>query len=275
MERNGKSTEKAAPAAQGEQVMSAHLRTEAIYKALQEEGPLKLSDLAGRLSVSMPTIRKDVDALARAQRVERSRGMVRLRTGTSFMSDGTGSSHLRNNAEKARIGRKAASLVGHGESIILDCGATTTEMAKQLTEREGLRVVTNALNIAMILGAKPSNRIMLPGGLFKPETLSVTDEKASTFFAGMYADKLFLAAGGVAMDAGLSYPDFIDLHVKRAMIEAANRVYLVADSSKFGRRDFAAFGAMEAIDVLVTDRALEPRYLGWLQQLGIEVIYAD
>lgn len=255
--------------------MNSHLRSEAIYKALLKDGVLRLSELAQRLSVSMPTIRKDVDEMAQAQRVERSRGMVRLRQGVSFMSDGTGSSHLRNNAEKTRIGQKAAGLVGNGESIILDCGATTTEMAKNLASREGLRVVTSALNIAMILGAELSNRIMLPGGLFKPETISLSGEKTSTFFEGMFADKLFLAAGGVAMDAGLSYPDFIDLHIKRAMIEAANRVYLVCESSKFGKRDFAAFGAIDEVDVLITDRGLEPRFVEWLTQQDVEIIYAD
>ncbi|SEJ13424.1 DeoR/GlpR family DNA-binding transcription regulator [Paraburkholderia diazotrophica] len=62
------------------------------------------------------------------------------------------------------------------------------------------------------------DRIMLTGGEFKPETIAVSGEKASAFFEGMFVDKLFLAAGGVSKESGISYPDFIDLHVKRAMI---------------------------------------------------------
>ncbi len=86
--------------------------------------------------------------------------------------------------------------------------------------------------------------------------------------------KLFLAAGGVSIEAGISYPDFIDLHVKRAMIDAAKTVYLLADSRKFGRRDFATFGAMDRVHVLITDRGLAPEYAEWVRGLGIGIIYA-
>lgn len=115
---------------------------------------------------------------------------------------------------------------------------------------------------------------MLTGGIFKAETIAVSGEKASTFFEGMFVDKLFLAAGGVSMESGISYPDFIDLHVKRAMIDAAKTVYLLADSKKFGKREFATFGAMDRIDYLITDDGLDAGFASWVTSLGIEIIYA-
>lgn len=254
--------------------MDQKTRWESIYARVRDLKTVKLSDLARTFDVSMPTIRKDVDALESDGLVERVHGLVRLKT-LSYMFDGTGVSHLQPSAAKVWIGVKAASLVSDGDSVILDCGATATELAKNLLDRRQLRVVTNALNIAMLLGNERSNRVMLTGGQFMPETIAVSGEKAAAFFEGMFADKLFLAAGGVSKEGGISYPDFIDLHVKHAMIGAAKHVYLLADSQKFGRREFATFGAMDRVHTVVTDRGLAPEYVEWLQQSRIDVIFAD
>ncbi|QSN64518.1 DeoR/GlpR family DNA-binding transcription regulator [Caballeronia sp. M1242] len=255
--------------------MDQRTRTEKIFERVQTAKLVKLSELSSEFGVSMPTIRKDIDELQRLGRVERVHGNVRLK---AAQSDGTRRTYetpvLPTSPEKAMIGKKAASLIENGDSVILDCGATATELAKNLLDRQNLRVVTNALNIAILLGAEPTNRVMLTGGIFKPETIAVSGEKASTFFEGMFVDKLFLAAGGVSMESGISYPDFIDLHVKRAMIDAAKTVYLLADSKKFGKREFAAFGAIDRIDYLVTDEGLGGEFVDWIKANGIEILYA-
>lgn len=256
--------------------MDQKTRTEKIFEKVQAAKLVKLSELSSEFGVSMPTIRKDIDELQRLGRVERVHGNVRLKSALS--SAGGGTAHvagvLPTSQEKALIGRKAASLIANGDAVILDCGATTTELAQNLLERQNLRIVTNALNIAILLGAEPTNRVMLTGGLFKPETIAVSGEKASTFFEGMFVDKLFLAAGGVSMESGISYPDFIDLHVKRAMIDAAKTVYLLADSKKFGRREFATFGAMDRVDYLITDTGLAKEFVEWVEGLGVKIIFA-
>lgn len=256
--------------------MDQRTRTEKIFERVQTDKLVKLSELSSEFGVSMPTIRKDIDELQRHGRVERVHGNVRLRTAPPEPARRVvDHAHiLPTSPEKALIGRKAASLIANGDSIILDCGATTTELAHNLIDRQNLRIVTNALNIAILLGAEPTNRVMLTGGEFKPETIAVSGEKASTFFEGMFVDKLFLATGGVSKESGLSYPDFIDLHVKRAMIDAAKTVYLLADSKKFGKREFAAFGAMDRIDYLVTDEGLGEDYAKWLAANGTQIIYA-
>jgi DeoR/GlpR family transcriptional regulator of sugar metabolism len=255
--------------------MDQRTRTEKIFERVRAAKLVKLSELSSEFGVSMPTIRKDIDELQRLGHVERVHGNVRLKSAHGETARVTpGSAILPTSKEKALIGRKAASLIENGDAVILDCGATTTELAKNLIDRQNLRIVTNALNIAILLGAEPTNRVMLTGGIFKAETIAVSGEKASTFFEGMFVDKLFLAAGGVSMESGISYPDFIDLHVKRAMIDAAKTVYLLADSKKFGKREFATFGAMDRIDCLVTDNALGAEFAQWVTSLGIEIIYA-
>ncbi|WP_027214000.1 DeoR/GlpR family DNA-binding transcription regulator [Burkholderia sp. WSM2232] len=257
--------------------MDQRTRTEKIFEKVQAAKLVKLSELSSEFGVSMPTIRKDIDELQKLGRVERVHGNVRLVTSQSNSARPLvdRANVLPTSPEKAMIGRMAATLIQNGDSLILDCGATTTELAKNLLDRQNLRIVTNALNIAIILGAEPTNRIMLTGGEFKPETIAVSGEKASAFFQGMFVDKLFLAAGGVSKESGISYPDFIDLHVKRAMIDAAKTVYLLADSRKFGKREFAAFGAMDRIDYLVTDEGLGEDFAKWLAGNGTQIIYAE
>jgi DeoR/GlpR family transcriptional regulator of sugar metabolism len=255
--------------------MDQRTRTEKIFERVRAAKLVKLSELSSEFGVSMPTIRKDIDELQRLGHVERVHGNVRLRAAPASepVRRAYETPVLPTSPEKALIGKKAASLIANGDSIILDCGATATELAKNLLDRQNLRIVTNALNIAILLGAEPTNRVMLTGGLFKPETIAVSGEKASTFFEGMFVDKLFLAAGGVSMESGISYPDFIDLHVKRAMIDAAKTVYLLADSGKFGKREFAAFGAMDRVDYLVTDQGLGEEFVRWLEGNGTGILW--
>ena len=146
-----------------------------------------------------------------------------------------------------RIGLKAAEFITDGDSLILDSGSTTTEVARNLGQKRELRVITNALNIALLLGSAPSCEIMVTGGDFKAPTLSLTGEKAARFFDQIHVDKLFLAAGGVSFTMGLTYPGIADLPVKKAMLDAASTVYLVADSTKIDRVSFASLGGIELV----------------------------
>jgi len=114
-------------------------------------------------------------------------------------------------------------------------------------------VITNSLNIALILGADPEINLVVTGGEFKAPTLSLTGQKAADFFDNLHVDKLFLATAGITLKSGLTYPSISDICVKRAMIESANAVYLVADSTKIGKSSFASLGALSLIDFLITD----------------------
>ncbi len=152
--------------------------------------------------------------------------------------------HEENLEKKIVIAKKAAEYVEDYDSLILDSGSTVSELAKRILDREHLSIVTNAVNIALILGSMPSFSLHVTGGEFKAPTLSLTGEKAASFFADIHVDKLFLAAAGVSFDAGLTYPGFNDLPVKEAMIRSARQVVLLADSTKIGRAAFAALGVI-------------------------------
>ena len=184
--------------------------------------------------------------------------------------------HHRENARQKRlIGRRAAELVSDYDTLILDSGSTVTELAGNLLDKRGLHIVTNALNIALIVGSVPSFTVHMTGGEFKAPTLSLTGEAAAAVFENVFVDKLFLATAGISLESGLTYPGFSDLPVKRAMIRAAKTVYLLADSAKIGRKSFATLGNLSAVHTLITDAGIDRHSKRRLESFGIEVLVAS
>jgi DeoR/GlpR family transcriptional regulator of sugar metabolism len=254
-------------------MMLAQQRRIKILELLQEEGSARVSALSAMFEVSEPTIRQDLGRLESEGFIKREHGGAFLRS----VPDQVRTMSLQrteNMAKKVRIGRKAAEFICHGDSIILDSGTTATEVAKNLSDKKELKIITDSLNIALLLGARSDFVVMLTGGEFKAPTLSVTGDKAALFFDQIHVDKLFLATGGISLDVGLTYPGFHDLSVKRAMMDAAAEVYVVADSTKIGKVSFAALGGLETIDFLITDAEVAPQDQRAFEDRGIKVIVA-
>ena len=136
-------------------------------------------------------------------------------------------------------------------------------------------MITNALNIALMLGAEPEFDVHVTGGHFKAPTLSLSGERSAEFLRGLCAQKLFLATAAINIDSGLTYPAFADISVKRAMIDSAQRIYLVADSSKIGERSFCALGGLDMIDVLITDEGINREQRKAIEEAGVQVIVAE
>ena len=230
----------------------ANQRREQIIKLLREDGSAKVIDLARLFKVSEVTIRQDMEKLEAEDLIIREHGGAFLKN----VRDQVQSFSLMNTEnmdKKELIGKKAAELIENGDVIILDSGSTTTEIAKNLKGRKNLTIITNALNIALMLGTEPGIDIMMTGGEFKPPTLSLTGQKAADFLVNIHVNKLFLATAGISLKSGLTYPSISDLVVKKAMIAAAETIYLVADSTKIRRPSFASLGALSLIDYIVTD----------------------
>jgi DeoR/GlpR family transcriptional regulator of sugar metabolism len=241
---------------------------------LQEEGSARVRDLRVAFGVSEATIRQDLEKLESDGHVNRQHGGAFLRT-LPKQVETLSLQHMENIEKKRKIGVKAASLVGDGETIILDAGSTTTEVAHNLLGRSSLTVITNALNIALMLGAVPGYAVHMPGGQFKAPTLSLSGDRAADYFQDVLAGKLFLATAGVALDTGLTYPSFADLQLKQAMIKAASHVYLVADSSKINRSSFTRLGTLDVINSFVTDDGIREEDVRAFESRGIKVIVAE
>jgi DeoR/GlpR family transcriptional regulator of sugar metabolism len=137
-----------------------------------------------------------------------------------------------------------------------------------------MTVITNALNIALMLGAEPGFDVHMSGGHFKAPTLSLSGERSADYFRGLFARKLFLATAAIDLEAGLTYPALSDIAVKRAMIKAAETVILAADSSKIGARSFSALGGLELVHILVTDSGIRDADRAAIEAAGVQVIIA-
>jgi DeoR/GlpR family transcriptional regulator of sugar metabolism len=248
-------------------------RRRRILEWIQEEGSARVRELAQAFHVSEATIRQDLERLEADGFVTREHGGAFLKSlpaqvGAMVLH------HQENMDKKRRIGALAAGLVKDGETLILDAGTTTTEIATRLVTRNNLTIITNALNIAVILGAVPGTAVHMPGGQFKAPTLSLSGDKSVEYFRNIFAGKLFLATAGVALDTGLTYPSFADLQLKEAMIKAASHVYLVADSSKINRSSFTRLGALEVIHSFITDDGISDADAKEFERRGIEVLIA-
>jgi DeoR/GlpR family transcriptional regulator of sugar metabolism len=248
-------------------------RRRRIPEWVQEEGAARVRDLAAAFHVSEATIRQDLERLEQDGLITREHGGAYLNS-VPAQVNAMSLHHQENMDKKRKIGTMAAGLVKDGETLILDAGTTTTEIALRLVGHHNLTVITNALNIAMILGAVPGNAVHMPGGQFKAPTLSLSGDKSAEYFRNIFAGKLFLATAGVASDSGLTYPSFADLQLKEAMIKAASHVYLVADSTKINKSSFTRLGSLDMIQSFITDDAISETDQAEFQRCGIEVMIA-
>ena len=254
--------------------MLSNQRRDKILDLLKEDGSAKVNELARIFKVTEVTIRQDLEKLDKEGLVVREHGGVYLKTVEDQVRN-FALINQENLKEKEIIAQKCLDFINPGDVIILDSGSTTTEIAKKIKDISGLTVITNALNIALMLGANPNIHVVMTGGEFKPPTLSLTGQKAADFFKGLNVQKLFLATAGISLKSGLTYPSISDLVVKKAMIDAADITYLVADSSKIGKNAFASLGALSLIDYIITDEGIQEKHKEVFRDNEIELIIAE
>jgi DeoR/GlpR family transcriptional regulator of sugar metabolism len=253
--------------------MLPHERREKIIELITEDGSAKVINLAKIFKVTEVTIRQDLEKLEQEGLLIREHGGAYLKNIVDRVKEFS-LIHQENMDKKEIIAKKCLEYIENGDTIILDSGSTTTEIAKKLKGKRNLNVITNALNIAMILGGEPGIELNVTGGEFKPPTLSLTGQKAADYFRGLNVQKLFLATAGISLKTGLTYPGISDLVVKKAMIDAADITYLVADSSKIGKSAFASLGALSLIDYIITDPGIEEKQKKMFRDFNIELIIA-
>lgn len=244
-----------------------------ILEELEKKGQVDVSSLSDVLKVSEVTIRNDLRRLEQKNALIRTRGgAIKIdRVGMDFtLSD----KNKQNFAQKRRIGKAAANLIEPGDTIILDSGTTTMEIAKNLGAVGELTVITNAMNIANQLAEHPKVNIIIPGGSLRKNSLSLIGTSAEESFKNYFCDKLFLAVDGFSVTHGLSTPNMEEAHLNRVMIAISKQVIVVADSTKFHKRSFAFIADINDIDVLVTDEGIPEEDKKKLETAGIKVVIA-
>lgn len=245
-----------------------------IIKLVDEQGQVNVNELSEQFGVSEVTIRNDLAHLEQKNLLIRARGGAikteKASLDLRFLEKK--SKHVR---EKEAIGRKAARYIDDGDTIVVDSGTTTREIANHLSRFNRLTVITNALNIASSLADMDNITIIMPGGIMRHNILTLVGAIAIDNFKKFFGDKLFLAADGIDVNLGLSSPDLEEAALKRTMIKMARKVIVVADSTKFGKRHLAVICNISQIDVLITDRGITPDHKEALEKMGVEVVVVD
>ena len=242
-----------------------------ILEKLDKDGQVNVPELSKELKVSEVTIRNDLIRLEQKNMLICARGgAIKIdRVGIDFTLSDKNKQHFE---EKKRIGKAAAGLVEDGDTIILDSGTTTMEIARNLLNVNNLTVITNALNIANQLADHQKANVIIPGGFLRKNSLSLVGGAAEENFKNYFCDRLFLAVDGFNTTHGLSTPNVEEAHLNRVMIEISKQVIVVADSSKFHKRSFAFISPITDVDVVVTDAEIPAEDRKKLENAGVKVI---
>ena len=252
------------------QSLLAIKRLETISRLLAENGSVDATQLSEQFNVTPKTIRKDLNQLESMGLLDRVHGGAVLKN-TSNSVFPIEQRKLRNLTEKQRIGAAALGYVQDGDSIIIDGGSTTIELARLLGEKKIL-AITNDLKIAQELMNKTNIDLFVTGGRLRREgAYTLLGRDAERVLEKYKAKKVFLATSALSLDAGLSVLNSDEAEVKKSMIAAAQEVICLADYSKFHHVAFAPFCPLEKINILITDNRILPEEKESLQHRGILV----
>ncbi|MFD9290607.1 DeoR/GlpR family DNA-binding transcription regulator [Streptomyces sp. NPDC060030] len=257
--------------------MAAHTRWTRLLEILGDQGQIDVLEATEQLGCSAATVRRDLDELARQNLLTRTRGGAVASTVAYDLP-------LRYKAarradEKQRIAKAAAELIPTGSTVGLNGGTTTSEVARELALRPeppgggvALTVVTNAINIANELAVRPQVKIVVTGGVARPNSYELVGPLVDSVLRTLALDYTILGVDAVHARFGAATHDESEAGANRALAECAGTVVVVADSSKLGRRAFDQVCETSAVSVLVTDRDAPEDVVEEFTALGIDVL---
>ena len=255
--------------------MYAEERQHAIATLVTERGRLAVTAVAEEFGVTTETVRRDLALLERAGMVRRVHGGAVPAGALTLVETGLGERHGTRTEAKRAIAAAALSLLPAADgSVLLDGGSTTAALADVLPSDRRLYVATNSVPIAARLSASPGVTLHVLGGRVRGITQTAVGDATVRALRDLRLDVVFLGTNGISPGHGFSTPDEAEAATKRAMVRAAQRVIVLADSTKLGREHLVRFAAVEDVDVLVTDNGADPGVVAELETTGIEVLIA-
>ena len=250
-------------------------RRRKILDLIELKGQVTVRDLVEKFSISAVTARADLDALSTQSMVVRSHGGA-VRQVEASQDYPLRLKETLHHAEKTRIGRAAAELIQNNETVILDSGTTTAEIARHLKARrlQSVTVITHALNIAYELMDAQDLYVIMIGGLLRPVSCSFVGPQAEMMLKEFHADRLFLAVDGFDLENVPSTPDVLEAQLNRLMMKISKEVNVVADFSKLGRKSVSRIGPLAGVHRLITDTRAPEDFSEALRKAKVEVITA-
>jgi len=247
-------------------------RWEKIVELVEEHDGVSVGKLSQLLGISPATVRRDLAGIQRRGLVERTRGGAapsrERRPGVTLAE-----SRKVNRAEKELIGRAAARLVEPGDVVMIDGGFTTFQVACHM-RASNVRVVTNSLDVAQAVAGRKDVGLVILGGEMLHASGTTEGSATESQVRELNADKAFIGANALSLEAGLSSDDQRTAQTKKAMIARSTTVIVVADHSKLGMLELHHVAPLSAISTLVTDNQADEGILAAFREAGIEVIIA-
>lgn len=246
------------------------MRRARIIELLRKDGMASLKDMADALTVSLSTLRRDVDYLCDSGHLDRTHGgaLLNVNRQGSFEPAPEIASELESAAKRA-IGKRAAGMIKAGQTVIFDSGTTTAATAQYARERGvAFTAVTNDLAIAGLLSTSPSIQVFVTGGSVRTGSTTLLGSGALQSILRLHADIAFIGTHALTT-ADLSDTSIELAEIKRAILRSADRIVLLADSSKIFSRAFCSFGRTSDVGLLVTDDRLSPQSEADLRAAGV------
>ncbi len=227
-------------------------RREGIVELVQNRGYVSIEDLSDTFEVTPQTIRRDINELSDQTLLRRYHGGAGLPSSVENLA--YPARQVLCHEEKRRIARLVARNIPDKASLFLNIGTTTEEVARALLGHKDLRIITNNLNIAMILSRRRDFEVIVAGGLVRSRDGGIVGEAAVDLIHQFKVDYGIIGISGIEMDGTLLDFDYREVRVAQAIIENSRKVYLVADHTKFGRNAMVRLGGPALVDALFTDR---------------------
>jgi DeoR/GlpR family transcriptional regulator of sugar metabolism len=243
-----------------------------IVRLLGEHGQVSVADLSERLSVSEMTARRDLEFLERDGLARRIHGGAVTTVSRSFETPYAARAYD-NQAAKRAIGLRVADLIVAGETVIIDAGTTTVEVARALRDRANLLVCPLSLQAAAELADRPGIRVLVPGGELRQGEQMFVGEVTRSTLASLRFDTYVMAVGGVSREDGFTDFSLDDVAVKQAALRSSRRCVVACDASKLGKVGFAQIGPLRVATTIVTDSPTDAD-LAWLADAGLDVVVA-
>lgn len=251
-------------------IMFAEERQEKIVEMLNRRNSLKVVELAGSFNVSESTIRRDLQEMEHKGMLTRTHGgavgLLKTNFEPSFKEKET-----ENQDEKSTIGAIAASIIEDGDTIILDSGTTSLEIARHITVQR-ITVITNSIDIASELSVKDNVELIVTGGSLRKNTRAMVGHITELVLGNFRIDKAFLGANGISVKEGITTPNFTEAQTKKAMIKVANKVIVVADSSKFDKVCFSVICPIRSVSAIITSSDIDESTIREYENYGIDIL---
>lgn len=251
----------------------AEERKQKILDMLKRDEKATVAQLCDYFNVSSATIRNDLRELESSNLLRRTHGGAIVWSKTGFELD-TKHKEGQYQIEKEKIAEAALSLIDDGDTIILDTGTTTLELAKRLGEKRNLTVVVNDVQIARCLEEIEDINLVFVGGSIRKKFHCTIGTWGIKMISELSVDKAIMATNGISLKKGATTPDLNQAEIKRAMISIANKVIVICDSSKFGRSAFAQFADIKQVNTIITDQGIEESERSNFEAAGIEILLA-